>query len=169
MIQDYHLLTKIVYHYYLLGHQNLNTCMIITMTMTITTTFTAVVYSHQQQHLQNNGGENQKTPLVQQRKKHKLCSNIWTNLVSQPAWQKLACIKTTKEILFVLHNSVADSSAWRRPRLYRTQQDPSSINYKSTACQWDSNKLPLWTISARNEAMQYRAHSSAKDITRIST
>ena len=51
---------------------------------------------------------------------------------------KLAYTKTTREILFILHNSVADSSAWRTPRLYRTQQDPSLKNYESTGCQWYS-------------------------------
>lgn len=41
MILEHHLLTKIVYHYYLLGHQNLNTRMI-----TFTITLMLVVYNH---------------------------------------------------------------------------------------------------------------------------
>ena len=41
-------------------------------------------------------------------------------------------------ILFDLHDSVVDSSAWQGPRTYRTQQDPFSKNYASTRCQWYS-------------------------------
>ena len=54
---------------------------------------------------------------------------------------KLASLANTslyrdkREITIVLHDSVADSSAWRTPRIYHTQQDPSLINYESTACQ----------------------------------
>jgi hypothetical protein len=42
---------------------------------------------------------------------------------------------TTREILFVLHDSVADSNAWWTPRIYHNQQYASSKYYESIACQ----------------------------------
>jgi hypothetical protein len=93
----------------------------------------------------------------------KLHNNIWTAKVSLPKQTKFACTETTRGILFVLHYTVMDSSAWQRPQIYCTQQDPSSIYYASTGCQWYSKSTMEYCSLQQGHTMQYRAYSLADD------
>ena len=107
MILEHHLLTKIIYHYYLLGHQNLKHR-----------------YDHSYNHIHVSGIQppaapptkcsrgKLKDPTGTAEKKAQATQQHLGRLGKLASLAKKAFTKTTGEIMFVWHNSVADSSAW---------------------------------------------------------